>query len=196
MSAKSFITVKNNVLTGYHEGDMDADFFHTNYYGHEVVELPEGTSPPMTGDTLDFYDRTAWSRKSDTQLVDEGLIPMPEGYVREGDEIRKMTQEEKIIAGLESPQEGTKVLDGAIVPMTLEERRDAGLVTDEDYIAIKEGDVMAELNRRLAELNTEEAKAQAEIDEDYAAERKAKISELLAVKKQKGWPLDVEWPEE
>jgi hypothetical protein len=53
-----------------------------------------------------------------------------------------------------------------------------------------------ELGRRLAELNTEEAKAMAEIDGDYAAERKAKLLALLAVKQQPGWPLNVEWPEE
>ena len=196
MSVKSFVTVKNNVITGCHEGNMDADFFHTNYYGHEVVELPSGTNPPMTGDTLDFYEPTTWRRKSDVQLIDEGLIPMPAGYVREGDTIRKMTQDERIIAGLEPPQEGTKVVDGAIVVMTLEERHDAGLVTDADYHAIKEGESQSELNRRLAELSTEEAKALAEIDEEYAAERKAKMLALLAVKKQKGWPLSVQWPEE
>jgi hypothetical protein len=196
MSIKSFITVKNNVITGCHEGDTGTDFFRTGYFGHEVVELPEGTNPPMSGDTLDFYDPATWRRKSDARLVDEGLIPMPAGYVREGGEIRKMTREEQIIAGIEPPQEGTKVVDGAIVPMTLEERHDAGLVTDEDYRAVKEGEAQAELNRRLAELGTEEAKALTEVDEEYAAERKAKMLALLAVKKQEGWPVSVQWPEE
>ena len=52
-----------------------------------------------------------------------------------------------------------------------------------------------ELNRLLAELQTPEVLAEAEIDEDYALERKEKLKTLLAVKKQKGWPLSVEWPE-
>jgi hypothetical protein len=60
----------------------------------------------------------------------------------------------------------------------------------------RDREAQEELGRRLAELNTEEAKAMAEIDGDYAAERKAKLLALLAVKQQPGWPLNVEWPEE
>jgi hypothetical protein len=36
----------------------------------------------------------------------------------------------------------------------------------------------------------------AEIDEDYAAERRAQLAALLAVKQQPGWPVTVDWPEE
>jgi len=53
-----------------------------------------------------------------------------------------------------------------------------------------------ELNRRLAELQTPEAVAMAEIDKAYAAERKSKLVALLEVKGQPGWPINVEWPEE
>lgn len=53
----------------------------------------------------------------------------------------------------------------------------------------------AELDRRLAELNAEEAKARATIDEDYAAEWQAKIAAVLAIKQQPGWPVAVVWPE-
>ena len=52
-----------------------------------------------------------------------------------------------------------------------------------------------ELNTRLAPLMTDEAKAEAEVDEEYSAGRKKKIRALLDVKKQKGWPMKVEWPE-
>jgi hypothetical protein len=132
-----------------------------------------------------------------------------------------MTEEEKIIAGLISPRPGTKVENGAIVPMTLSERveaglaqapsgcklqgnefvemtpsekLEAGLITNAQYQEAMTAQSSDELNRRLAEFNTEEAKAMAEIDEDYAARRKAKITALLAVKRQKGWPVSVEWP--
>jgi hypothetical protein len=59
----------------------------------------------------------------------------------------------------------------------------------------KEREAQEELNRRIAALNTEEAKAMAELDGDYAAERKAKLLALLAVKQQPGWPLAVKWPD-
>jgi len=44
-------------------------------------------------------------------------------------------------------------------------------------------------------LQTPEALAMAELDDNYAAERKAKLAALLAVKQQAGWPETVAWPE-
>ena len=88
------------------------------------------------------------------------------------------SDEERIIAGELPAPEGYIVQDGELV-----------------NVAMYEQQAMAELNRRLAELNSEEAKAQAELDEDYAAERREKLVALLAVKTQPGWPLEVEWPE-
>ena len=39
------------------------------------------------------------------------------------------------------------------------------------------------------------ALAQADLDEEFAEKRRAKMKALLAVKEQHGWPLDVVWPE-
>jgi hypothetical protein len=63
-----------------------------------------------------------------------------------------------------------------------------------EYPAMKAQEAQGELNRRLAELSTEEARARAEIDGEYAAARKTKLAALLAVKEQRGWPLNVQWP--
>ena len=71
----------------------------------------------------------------------------------------------------------------------------AGQITQEDYKAHMEEQSTSELQRRLADYQTPDAVAQAEIDEEYAVERKKKLAALLAVKKQPGWPLDVKWPE-
>jgi len=89
----------------------------------------------------------------------------------------KDSDEERIVRGDIPPPEGFIVKDGKIIDL-----------------AEAEVEAQAKLDRLLAGLNTEEAKAQAEVDEDFAAERKEKIKALLAVKSQKGWPLDVEWP--
>jgi hypothetical protein len=105
-----------------------------------------------------------------------------------------MGREERIAAGLDEPEAGTKVENGKIVPMTLEERRESGLMSEEQYAAIKTAEAQAELDRRIAVLNTEEAKAMAELDGSYAAERKAKLLALLAVKQQPGWPINIQWP--
>jgi len=87
------------------------------------------------------------------------------------------SDEELILAGEMQPPEGYEVQDGRLV-----------------YIAQYEQQATAELNRRLAELQTPEVQAQAEVDPEYAAERRAKIVALLAVKDQPGWPVTVEWP--
>jgi hypothetical protein len=191
---KSFITVLNGVITGKHHGDMDCDFYGTGFYGHDRIEVPL-EAEVKSFDRVNFYTGD-WKRKSDGQLIDEGLIPMPAGYIREGDTLRKMSLEERIIAGLDDPPPGTRVVDGKVVPMTLEERHDAGLVGDEEYLAVKTAEAEQELNTRLAGLNSEEAKTRAELDEGFAAERKAKLAALLAVKQQEGWPLNIVWPEE
>jgi len=88
------------------------------------------------------------------------------------------SDEEQIIAGEMPPPEGCVVRDGIIV-----------------NVAALELQVTAELNRRLAELNSEVSRARAEVDEEYAAKRRADIIALLAVKEQPEWPFEIEWPE-
>jgi len=88
------------------------------------------------------------------------------------------SDEELILAGDLPVPEGYEVQDGKLI-----------------YIAYYEQLATAELNRRLAPFNSEEAKAIAETDPMYAAERKAQMAELLSVKKQPGWPVTVKWPD-
>ena len=53
-----------------------------------------------------------------------------------------------------------------------------------------------ELDRRLQSLMTTESQALAEVDDDFKKSYKMKIKALLDVKKQKGWPGNVVWPDE
>jgi len=189
----NFITVLNDVITGIHSGDYDADFYGTPYYGHGRIEVPS-IDEIQTFDLTSFYTPD-WKRKTDCCLIDEGLLLMPKGYVREHDKLRRMTPEERIIAGLDKPHVGTKVSGGKIVPMTIHEQLKAGQISREDYERYVAEDNAAELQRRLAELQTPEALALAEIDEEYARARKDKMAVLLAVKDQPGWPMEAHWPE-
>ena len=59
-----------------------------------------------------------------------------------------------------------------------------------------EGLAKSELDRRLQSLMTTENQALAEVDDDFKKSYKMKIKALLDVKKQKGWPGNVIWPEE
>ena len=187
-----FITVLNGVITGLHDGDIECDYYGTEFYGHDRIPVPDIFSI-RKGDLITFYE-DGWQRKTDIELIDEGLLPMPEGYIREDTRLRKMDKTERIVSGLEEPDTGTKVVDGRIMLMAVDEQYEAGLLNDEDWQKYKLSEAENELNNRLSELQTPEALAMAEIDEEYAAERKAKLKALLAVKKQQGWPLEVVWP--
>jgi len=191
---ESFITVLNGVITGKHHGDINNDLFGSPYFGHEKIIVPfEAQTVQLEPVTFYTYD---WKRKSNEQLIKEKLLPMPQGYVWEGDELRQMTKEERILEGLDNPQPGYKIENGKIIQMTLNERLDAGQITQAEYNQQMDVKNNNELKRRLAEFNNdEESKALAEIDEDHAAERKVKLTALLAVKNQPGWPVNVQWPQ-
>jgi hypothetical protein len=189
-----FITTDGTRIIGHHNGDLAVDLFGTPYYGLQRIEVPEKASI-YPGEPLAYYNRETWERASNADLIHAGLMDMPEGYVIKNGSVEKMTREERIVAGLDDPEPGTRVQDGKIVPMTPDERYTAGLITEEQFQEYKLQQALAELNGRLAALSTEEAKAMAEVDPDYAAERKTKIAALLAVKQQPGWPVTVVWPE-
>jgi len=130
---------------------------------------------------------------SDVERIASGELPAPEGHVVDGGILRPMTEVEQFEEGLlERP--GVRVVGGEFVPMSLMEQLDAGQIAQEDYDQRMAADNNAELQQRLAELQTPEVLAQAEVDEAFAAERKAKLAALLAVKEQRGWPVEVLWP--
>jgi hypothetical protein len=191
-TVKSFITVLNGVITGKHHGDIDAEFFDTPYYNHEKIEVPfEAEATPM--EPLTFYEKN-WKRKSNVQLIKEKIWPMPIGHVWEGEELRAMTNDERVIAGIDEPMQGFKVENGKIVAMTMKEKVDVGIITQADCDEQRKNENINELQYRLSELQTPEILAQAEIDEKFAVERKEKLCKLLAVKEQPKWPLEVKWP--
>jgi len=89
------------------------------------------------------------------------------------------SEEERILRGEMDPWEGHRVIGGEIVNVAEMERQ-----------------AEAELGRRLASMQTPQALAEAEVNPETASRRKEKLSALLAVKGQPGWPLKVEWPED
>ena len=120
-----FITVSNGIITGQHCGDIHVDFFGTPYHGHDRIVIPQDIMV-SNFDKVEYYDEN-WKRKPDIRLIDEGLMPMPEGYIREGDNLRKMSKEERIIKGIDEPPAGHKVENGMIVEMSQVERINAGI---------------------------------------------------------------------
>ena len=209
-----FITELDGVITGYHSGSIKANFAGTPYDGHNRIPVPKG-SKIRVGDRITFYDKN-WVRKPNITLIKEGLLSVPAGYLLEGDELREMTQIERITAGIEelplgfkienggliemTPVEiiesglgelepGFKIEDGQIIEMALEEKLANNLITQDEYDGqIRERNI-AELNERLAIYYTPEALSDAEFDPSYAAIRAEAVQALRAVREQPGWPL-------
>jgi len=190
---ETFVTELNGVITGYHRGDINADYFGTPYYGHNKIKVPrEINVTPM--EPLTFYTED-WQRIPTTQLIKENILPMPSGYKWEGEELEPMTQEERIIEGLDELPIGFKVESGKLLEMTKQEKVIVGLISQEEIDnQIKQANEY-EFQSRLMELQSPENTAKARLDNNYNDELNAKLAELLAVKNQKGWPLEVEWPE-
>jgi len=188
-----FITVLDGIISGKHCGDFSADFRGTPYEGHERIKVPSDAR--ITPGEPVIYYTDDWKRKSNSRLIEEGIMKVPEGCVWEKGKLRRMTPAERVINGLDEIPKGYKIIEGEIVPMTPAEKHETGLISDEEWKGIKLGEAEKELDRRLREFQTPEEQAMAELDEKYAVERTARFAALLAVRQQEGWPEKVEWPE-
>ena len=82
-----------------------------------------------------------------------------------------------ILSGQKPLPEGYTIIGNQIVNDQLQERQ------------AKEA-----VRRQLASMQTPENLARAEIDAEYAAERKETMRELLEVETQEGFPHEIEWP--
>ena len=87
------------------------------------------------GEPLTFYNDD-YTRKSDLELMELGLIDIPQGYeIKEGklEEIKIEIQEPEKVEGLEELPPQFKKENGEIVPKTMEEMLADGTVTQDDY---------------------------------------------------------------
>ena len=191
---KTFATVLNGVITGIHHGDPAAELWGTPFFAHERVEVPFAALDGITPLEPTAFYGTDWRRRPDAELMGAGLLPVPRGHVVEAGSLRAMTEVERVATGLDE-KPGWKIERGELVQMTPAERLEAGQITRAQYDADVASRAETELSRRLAELQTPEALARAEVDSGYAASRKTALSALLRTKEQAGWPEEVEWPE-
>jgi hypothetical protein len=194
MSSTFFVTIKDNIFTGVHCGDIENGLDNSPFEGEEKVVVSPDTKITI-GEPINYYTDD-YQRIPNIDLMKSGIMPIPEDYKIEGDELVELTSLEKIIARGSPVPKGFKLENNELVEKSLEEQLADNEITEEDYSAIKTSDAQNELNRRLSIYTSEESKAQAEIDEDYAQIRKNKLRDLLGVKQQEGWPLNINWPEE
>ena len=221
MSITHFITVnENDEISGQHCGDFDCTFANNQYTGHRRIVIPPDAWT-KEGDKLGYYTKD-WKRITDVQLIQDGIMQLPDGFTIEdsllrpmtiierikagqaelpermkieGGDIKPMNLAELIEAGFEQIPEGMRLEGDRLISMTTPERYEAGQITREAYNNYKEQLNINELDRRIEMLQTPKMNAKAEVDEEFAAERKNKLKALLAVEQQEGWPYEVIWPE-
>lgn len=132
-----YITIENGVITGNYitDGKVPA--------GAIVVKNWLG----VVGDPVAYYD-SDWNRKTDIELITEGIQPMPDGYKWNDtkSDIIEMSQIERIQVGLEKMPQGFKIEDGQLVPMTDEERLASGQMTQAEYDELRRGRILSELD--------------------------------------------------
>ncbi|MGP1491247.1 MAG: hypothetical protein ACTTI6_09340 [Treponema sp.] len=90
------------------------------------------------GDDIRMYtDLQAGTKKPLTQLVEEGLVPVPEGKKlnEAGTDFEDMSEAEKVAAGLMQLKADEKIEGEHIVKKTKKEQYDAGLISKEEYNA-------------------------------------------------------------
>lgn len=103
------------------------------------ASCPEGYELDKTGTSRIGYKRAIWDDdwniKSLSKLVSEGIEEIPIGYKLSDDGSRfvEMTDAEKITAGTLKPNEKEKLVDGKIIPKTMDELYTDGLVSKDDY---------------------------------------------------------------
>lgn len=105
---------------------------------HISSETPiEGAIPVsdfygIVGDPVSYYNND-WTRKTDMELYAEGLKEVPKGKIIDGNNLRDMTEIEKIKANIIPLPYGMKISNDELVAMSQEELLEAGLITEEEF---------------------------------------------------------------
>lgn len=101
--------------------------------GHIVGEVTElGFKPQIITPPPKFKEEShkflKWDGVKWTYVIEDG-------YIETNDEIRPMTQLEKIESGLESIPDGMKIENGELVSLTIDDKYEMGIITKEEYNA-------------------------------------------------------------
>lgn len=109
--------------------------------------LPEGATEVkdfygIVGEPASYYN-DKWERKTDEELIVEGLIPLPDGCKIDGGKLVPMTIEERVEAGIEEIPEGFKLENGEFVPMSRVEKIEAGIEEIPRGYKIESGELVA-----------------------------------------------------
>ena len=181
-----YMVIQDNIIEAIYCGDVEEN--------ENIIILPENHQV-RGGENIAFYNDN-WSRKSDVELMQLGLIDIPVGFKLENNMLIEMTYAEKVIAGIEEMPANMKMENGKLTQksqdeifneMTLEQKgnfirskRDA-LINEADILLIKYQEQV-----ELGVINT---------DDDYRLSLLQYKENLRNVPEQAGFPENVIWSE-
>lgn len=181
-----YIKIKNNTIVGIFCGATDEEDVIILPANHEVRE----------GDSLNFYTDN-FKRKSDIQLMQEKLIPIPQGYKIDNDKLVEMTFNERIIAGIDELPRNMKIVDNKLVEKSEEEKL-ADMTTEEKSTYHRQKrDVLLNSVLWKVERHSQEERLGMEttLSEEEYINLLTYIQNLRNLPQQAGFPDEVMYPE-
>ena len=127
-----YIEIKDNIITGHYCGAVPEKKNPKIEY-----RMIENCTVNIGDDIRMYTDLQAGTKKPLTQLVEEGLAPVPEGKKlnKAGTDFVDMSEAEKVAAGIIQLKDDEKIEGDDIVKKTEKEQFDAGLISKEEYNA-------------------------------------------------------------
>ena len=181
-----YMIVNNNIIEAIYCGEVEEN--------ENIIILPENHEV-RAGENISFYNDN-WSRKSDIELMQLGLIDIPTGFKLENNMLIEMTYEEQVIAGIEKMPANMKVENGKLIQksqdeifneMTLEQK--GNFIRSKRDALINEADILLIKYQEQVELGV------INVDDDYRLALLQYKEDLRNVPEQAGFPENVIWSE-
>ena len=102
-----YMVINNNIIEAIYCGNVEES--------ENIIILPENHEARV-GENISFYNDN-WSRKSDIELMQLGLIDIPMGFKLENNMLIEMAYVEKVIAGIEEMPPYYKIENNQLVEM-------------------------------------------------------------------------------
>ena len=181
-----YMIINNNIIEAVYCGDVKSN--------ENTIILPENHQV-KTGENIAFYNDD-WSRKTDVELMQLGLIDIPVGFKLENNMLVEMAYVEKVVAGIEEMPANMKMENGKLTQksqeelfneMTLEQK--GNFIRSKRDALINEADILLIKYQEQVELGIKKQ------DDTYRLALLQYKEDLRNVPKQVGFPENVVWAE-
>lgn len=181
-----YMVINNNIIEAVYCGDVESN--------ENTIILPENHQVRV-GENISFYNDN-WSRKSDVELMQLGLIDIPAGFKLENNMLVEMTYIEKVIAGIEEMPANMKIEEGKLLQKSQEELfNEMTLEQKEIFIRSKRDNLINEADILLIKYQEQVELGIITANETYRLGLLQYKQALRDIPEQKAFPENVEYPE-